>query len=92
MGAWLQILLIVGHSTLFYLIFDTHDGPGSIFIWKSHWNCGKNLVLSPCVLDWIITEIVKKVEVHCVHSTKIAKARPGFDDWHIAPFRPDKFK
>ena len=30
MGAWLQILLIVGHSTLFYLIFDTYSGPGSV--------------------------------------------------------------
>ena len=34
MGAWLQILQIVGNSTLFYLLFDTHDSPGSVFILK----------------------------------------------------------
>ena len=32
MAAWLQILKIVGDSTLFYLSFDTHDSPGSVFI------------------------------------------------------------
>ena len=31
-GAWSQILQIVANSTLFYLSFDTHDSPGSIFI------------------------------------------------------------
>ena len=52
MGAWLQILLIVGHSTLFYLIFDTHNGPGSVFIWKSNWNNGKNLSpISLCAIE-----------------------------------------
>ena len=34
-AAWSQILQIVGDSTVFYLTFDTHDSPGSIFIWKS---------------------------------------------------------
>ena len=34
MGAWLQILQIVGNSTLFSLLFDTHDSPGPVFIWK----------------------------------------------------------
>ena len=54
MGAWLQILLIVGHSTLFYLIFDTHASPESVFIWKSNWNCGKNLSpISLCDLVYI---------------------------------------
>ena len=36
MGAWLQILQVMGNSTLFYLLFDTHDIPGSIVIWKSN--------------------------------------------------------
>ena len=49
MAAWSQILNIVGNSALFYLSFDTHDSPGSVFIWKSKftiykiWKCGKNL-------------------------------------------------
>ena len=34
MGAWSQILQIVGNFTLFYLSIDTHDSPESIFIWK----------------------------------------------------------
>ena len=34
MGAWLQILQIVGNSTLFYLLFDTQDSLGSVFIWN----------------------------------------------------------
>ena len=34
-AAWSQILQKVGNSTLFYISFDTHDSPGSIFIWKS---------------------------------------------------------
>ena len=35
MAAWLQILQIICNSTLFYPSFDTHDSPGSVFIWKS---------------------------------------------------------
>ena len=35
MAAWLQILQIVANSTLFYLSFDTHDSPESVFIYKS---------------------------------------------------------
>ena len=35
LGAWMQILQIVANSTVFYLLFDNHDSPGSIFIWKS---------------------------------------------------------
>ena len=31
MGAWLQILQVMGNSALFYLLIDTHDSPGSIF-------------------------------------------------------------
>ena len=34
MAAWLQILQIVGNSTLIYLWFDTHDSPGAFFIQK----------------------------------------------------------
>ena len=34
MAAWLQILQVVGNSTLFYLLFDANDSPGSVFIWK----------------------------------------------------------
>ena len=52
MGAWFQILQIVG-TFIFYLIFDTHDthdSPGSVFIWI--WNCGKNLSqISLCVVE-----------------------------------------
>ena len=33
MGAWLQILQIEGHSTIFYLLFDTHDSPGSVRVY-----------------------------------------------------------
>ena len=33
-GGWSQILQIIGNSPLLYLSFDTHDSPGSIFIWK----------------------------------------------------------
>ena len=50
MEAWLQILQIVGNSTLLYqlLTLDNRDSPGSVSIWKSNftnqsWNCGKNL-------------------------------------------------
>ena len=32
MAAWLQILEIVGNSTLIYLLFDTHDIPGHLCI------------------------------------------------------------
>ena len=54
MAAWLQILQIVGNSTVFYLSFDTHDSPGSVFVWKSKsaigfGNVGKNRVKCPCV-------------------------------------------
>ena len=54
MAAWLQILQIVGHLTLFYITFDTHDSPGSAFIWKSKFTIGfgnveKIRVKSPCV-------------------------------------------
>ena len=34
MESWLQILQIMGNFTLFYLLFDTHDSPGSVFIWN----------------------------------------------------------
>ena len=44
MGAWLQILKIVGNSTLLYLFFDTHNSPGSIFIWKSKFTIGFGIV------------------------------------------------
>ena len=44
MGAWLQILQIVWHSTLFNVQFDTHDSPGSIFIWKSKFTVGFGIV------------------------------------------------
>ena len=30
MAAWSQILQIVGNSTLFYLLFDTHGSTGAI--------------------------------------------------------------
>ena len=40
MGAWSQILQIVGNSTLFYLSFDTHASPGSVFVWKSKFTIG----------------------------------------------------
>ena len=56
MEAWLQILQIVGNSTLLYqlLTLDNRDSPGSVSIWKSNftnqsWNCGENLSKSPCV-------------------------------------------
>ncbi len=32
MATWLQILQIVGNSTLIYLSFGTHDSPGAVFI------------------------------------------------------------
>ena len=44
MGAWLQILQIVGNSTLFYLLFDTYHSPGSVFIWKSKFTIGFGIV------------------------------------------------
>ena len=44
MGAWLQILQIVGNSTLFYLLFDNHHSPGSVFIWKSKFTKGFGIV------------------------------------------------
>ena len=31
---WLQILELGSNSTIFYLLFDTHDSPGAVFIWK----------------------------------------------------------
>ena len=31
---WLQILELGSNSTIFYLLFDTNDSPGAIFIWK----------------------------------------------------------
>ena len=43
MGVWLQILQIVGNSTLFYLSFDTHDSPGSVSFTIGFGNVGKNL-------------------------------------------------
>ena len=60
MAAWSQILQIVGNSTLFYLSFDTHDSPGSVFIWKSKFTIGirgkfeSNLPYVPEVPDLII--------------------------------------
>ena len=32
MAAWSQILQTMGNSTLIYLLFDTHDSPGAVFI------------------------------------------------------------
>ena len=32
MTAWLQILQIVGNSTLIYLSFDTHDSLGAVSV------------------------------------------------------------
>ena len=54
MAAWSQILQNVGNSTVFYISFDTHDSPGSVFVWKSKFtiedgNVGKILVKCPCV-------------------------------------------
>ena len=40
MTAWLQILQIVGNSTLFHLSFDTHDITESVFIWKFKFTLG----------------------------------------------------
>ena len=40
MGAWFQILQLAGNSTLFYQSFDTHDSPGSVFVWKSKFTIG----------------------------------------------------
>ena len=58
MAAWSQILQIVGNSTLFYLSFDTHDSPGSVFvyievqIYYRIWKYGKNLSqMSLCALS-----------------------------------------
>ena len=44
---WLQILELESNSTIFYLLFDTPDSPGSVFEWKSKYtkgfgNVGKN--------------------------------------------------
>ena len=55
MATWLQILQIVGNSTLVYLSFDTNDSPRSVFICKFKFtigsgNVGKIWVQSPCVL------------------------------------------
>jgi hypothetical protein len=44
MGTWLQILQIEGYSTIFYLLFDTHDSPGSVFKWKSKFDIGFGVV------------------------------------------------
>jgi len=44
MGAWLQTLQIEGHSTIFYPSSDTHDSPGSFFIWKSRFDIGFGVV------------------------------------------------
>ena len=44
MAAWSQILQIVGNSTLFCLSFDTHDNPGSVFIYKSEFTIGFGIV------------------------------------------------
>ena len=56
MAAWSQILQIVGNSTLFYRSFDTHDSPGSVFVYVEGqiyyriWKCGKILSqMSLCV-------------------------------------------
>ena len=40
MAAWSQILQVVSDSTLFHLSFDTHDSPGSVFIWKFKFTIG----------------------------------------------------
>ena len=66
MGALLQILQIVGNSTLFYLLFDTHDSPGSVFIWKSKFTIGFGIVgkiwlKSPCVRK-VLNKIVRRWE------------------------------
>ena len=44
MAAWSQILQIVGNSTVFYLSFDTHDSPGSVFVCKSKFDIGFGIV------------------------------------------------
>ena len=69
MAAWSQILQIVGNSTVFYLSFDTHDSPGSVFIWKSKFtigfgNVGKIRVKCPCVIcDWLLSSIANTVQI-----------------------------
>ena len=42
---WLQILELGSNSTIFYLLFDTHDSPGAVFIWK--WE-----IYRPYLLVW----------------------------------------
>ena len=59
MGAWLRILQIVENSTLLYLLFDTHDISGSVFIWESKFTIGFGIVgniwvKSPCRLVWYV--------------------------------------
>ena len=71
-GASSQILQIVTNSTLFYLSFDTHDIPGSVFIWKYKFtmgfvNVGKIWVKCPCVIvemDRVHVPLFSDVPVH----------------------------
>ena len=44
---WLQILELGSNSTIFYLLFDTHDSPGAVFIWK--WETYR-----PYLLVWLV--------------------------------------
>ena len=73
MVKWSWILEKESNSTTFYLIFDTHDRPGSVFIWKWKIYSHQLLVCSSFLLifeiskngtDWI------KVFCHILSDTK----------------------
>ena len=53
---WLQILELGSNSTIFYLLFDTHDSPGAVFIWK--WE-----IYRPYLLVWYCSKIVLGLSV-----------------------------
>ena len=47
---WLQILELGSNFTIFYLLFDTHDSPGAVFIWK--WEIYRPYLLV-CAGEWV---------------------------------------
>ena len=55
-GAWPKILEKEPNSTIFYLIFDTHDSPGFVFIWKCKSYSHQLLVCSSFLLIFEVSK------------------------------------
>ena len=85
MGAWLQILQIVGNSTLFYPLFDTHDSPGPVFIWKSKFTIGFSFKMRSMNIPFPYEDGSRAVMgVKCY--VKYCRIRPSFQNLQPCPY------